>query len=249
MSGSGVVGGGAGTGPGGGFLPGASGPRGIVVAIDGPAASGKSTTASAVARRLDYTHLNSGLLYRAITWAALRGSWADDPDRFLPELERLRIEVEREDGVRVRVEGKDPGADLVSPAVTERVSGIAARPPVRARVLVLLRQAAAEGGVVCDGRDIGTVVFPGAALKVYLTADAEERARRRLRERAREPDAEALAAETTRLRERDRADSTRAHAPLRRAEDAVLVDTTRLAPEAVVERIVTLAQARETGSR
>ncbi|MFQ5888905.1 MAG: (d)CMP kinase [Gemmatimonadota bacterium] len=217
----------------------------IIVAIDGPAASGKSTSARAVAERLGYCHLNSGLLYRAITWAALRGGWIDDEARFAAELERLDLSVEiGSPEMRVTVGGEEPGAELASPEVTERVSEVAARPEVRRRAGGILRSAGSGGGVVCDGRDIGTVVFPSAELKVYLTAQAGERGRRRLLQRGQTATRDAVAAEAARLRARDDADSSRAHSPLRQAEDAVLIDTTASTPEEVVVRIVELARER-----
>lgn len=217
---------------------------GITVAIDGPAASGKSTTAARVAEALGYQHLNSGLLYRAITWAVVTGALPDDGD-FAERLSEIDIRLERSgSGFRVVVDGVDPGADLISPSISARVSEVAARPPVRARVLDLLRGAGRDGRVVCDGRDIGTVVFPAAELKIFLVASPEERGKRRLLDLGLEPTSGAIEAEARRLAARDEADSSRALAPLREAEDAVRLDTTRMSPREVVLRILELAGAR-----
>lgn len=217
----------------------------ITVAIDGPAASGKSTTAAAVARRLGYCHVNSGALYRAITWAALRGNWIDDEEHFAGSLHELDLQLVRDPpSLRVRVAGREPGAELVGPETSARVSEVSARPEVRDKVLGILRAAGREGGVVCDGRDIGTVVFPDAELKVFLVASAQERGRRRLKELGAVADRESVAAEASRLVARDEADSTRDLSPLRRAPDALEIDTTSLEPAEVVEAIVRLAHQR-----
>ncbi len=223
---------------------------GRVVAIDGPAASGKSTTARQVAERLGFLHVNSGLFYRAITWAALReGLTGGDSGlrRWMPELE---IEpVVGEGVVDVRVEGEAAGAELQGREVSAHVSTVSAYGFVRDRVLTLLRAAAELADVVCDGRDIGSVVFPDASLKIFLVADVRERARRRLLDYLVEPSDDAISAEAERLGARDRADSTRERAPLIRAPDAVEIDTTNLTPEAVVRRILDLAAERGLSPR
>jgi cytidylate kinase len=220
---------------------------GITIAIDGPAASGKSTTAAQVARTLGYSHLNSGLLYRAITWAALKDNWPDDDVGFAWRLQELDLDLDRiGSGFRIRVDGCDPGDGLVSPATSAKVSEVSARKAVRDRVLELLRVEGGRGEVVCDGRDIGTVVFPDAELKVFLLASAMERGRRRLLDHGIEPTAEAVREEAERLEARDALDSDRAIAPLRKAEDAIALDTTEMHPLEVVKHIVSLA--RERGS-
>ena len=216
-----------------------------VIAIDGPAASGKSTTAAAVARQLGFVHLNSGLLYRALTWWTIRNGWKETDPGFARRIERLRIELRVEEGeLRVLVEGHEPGEALHGPNVTNLVSAVAGLAAVRRATLTLLRDAGARFDLVCDGRDIGTTVFPRAHLKVFLVADATERARRRLLERGVEADAEAIEREVSRLIARDRADRSRALSPLRRASDAIEIDTTRQHPEAVVDQIVALALER-----
>lgn len=217
-----------------------------VIAIDGPAASGKSTTARAVAARLGFVHLNSGLLYRALTWVALERGWREEDPAFAERVRRLDLRLRPDDGaLAVEVEGRRPGEELHDQRVSARVSAISAVPVVRERVLERLRAAARAHDLVCDGRDIGTDVFPDADLKVFLEAEAEERARRRLRDLGdRAPDEERLREETRRLEARDRADSTRRLAPLRAAPDSVRIDTTDRAPEEVVERIVQLCRER-----
>lgn len=215
--------------------------KGRVISIDGPAAAGKSTTADEVARRLGFYHLNSGLLYRAITWFALKRGWTEtDPD-FTAWVRDLDIElVPRPPDLVVRIGGRAPGRWLHSRRVSAHVSAVSRHGAVRERVLAVLREAGQRFDLVCDGRDIGTAVFPHATLKVFLVASAEERARRRLGDHGEPPTPDGVERETLRLLERDRADSTRELSPLRRASDAVEIDTTALEPEAVVERILAL---------
>jgi len=232
-----------------------------VIAIDGPAASGKSSTAALVARRLAWAHLDSGALYRAITLAALdnlgetgkgkRETWSAQQIVALAEDLPVRL-VLVGDMFRPEVAGVDVAHAIRSERVTQRVSEIAAIPEVRHWVDVQQREAV-QGharGVVVDGRDIGTVVFPDAPLKVFLTASPEERARRRLaeREEGRGGSGEAeVRREAEVLAARDRADSTRAVAPLKAAADAVLLDTTRLSLEQQVQAVVALARTRLPG--
>lgn len=219
-----------------------------VVAIDGPAGSGKSTTARAVAEELGFVHLDSGALYRAVTLVSLEGP--DAPERWdgTAVAERARARrvalVRRGPGrtFEVTVDGESVDSRLRSEAVTREVSRVAAMGPVRDLVNVLLRDAAREGGVVLDGRDIGTAVFPDAEVKVFLVAEAAERARRRLLERRRATDAESLAAEAEALVRRDEYDQGRDLAPLARAPDAVLLDTTRLDFREQVRAVVELVR-------
>lgn len=226
-------------------------PDGIVIAIDGPAGSGKSSTAKAVARRLGYRHLDSGAFYRAIALAALRAGV--EPERWESlshdELDRLAVRGRPEGGgYALSIDGEDAGEAIRGDEVNAHVSRMAAVAAVREWLMDALRAAGERGGLVADGRDIGTVVFPGAELKAFLVADPEERARRRLRERGvHAPDAEQVRAEAARLLGRDAIDSGRAAAPLKQAEDAVVVDTTGLTFEEQVERIVALARERGAG--
>ena len=223
-----------------------------VIAIDGPAASGKSSTASLVARRLGWAHLDSGALYRAITLAVLDNlgeRWSAERIIALAEDLPVRL-VLVDDMFRPEVAGVDVAQAIRSERVTRRVSEIAAIPEVRHWVNVQQRDAvqAHARGVVVDGRDIGTVVFPDAPLKLFLTASPEERARRRLAEREGGGSGAAdLRREAEVLAARDRADSTRAVAPLQAAADAVVLDTTRLSLEQQVQAVVALARERLPG--
>lgn len=220
----------------------------IIIAIDGPSASGKSTTAHEVATILGLVHLNSGLLYRAITWIALRDGWRSDSD-FQSGLTRLQLSLTAAPPeFELRVDGSLQGLWLQASEINARVSGVAARGDVRERVTDTLRAAAADMSVVLDGRDIGTVVFPHATLKIFLTASADVRARRRLAERQSELTEQALLEEIVRLDERDRLDVTRRIAPLRCAPDAVEVDTSNQTPREVVDRIVELYRQKASSA-
>ena len=217
-----------------------------VIAIDGPAASGKSSTAAAVGRALAFPHIDSGALYRALTWVAVRAG-VHDPAVIVALASRLHVRLEPSEGTeRVRIDGiADVDASLRSAEVNAQVSAIAAVPALRDWVNGIVRQAAATAGrAVIDGRDIGTVVVPDAELKVFLTATAAARAERRLLQRGGVVDASQLASETARLAERDRLDADRAAAPLRQAADAVVLDTTGLTFDQQVARIVALADER-----
>lgn len=220
----------------------------MIVTIDGPAGSGKSTTARDVARRLGFRHLDSGAFYRALTLAACRAGI--DPTRWdgltRAELDSLAVSASAADGgYRMLISGDDVSAAIRSPEVNALVSRMARVPAVRSWLLGRLRAAADTGDLVADGRDMGTVVFPRAEVKVYLTADLPARARRRLLQQARsEPDDSAIEAEIRRLAERDRLDSERAVAPLRPAADAIAVDTTHLSFDEQVDRIVEIVRGR-----
>jgi cytidylate kinase len=220
----------------------------VIVAIDGPAGSGKSSTAREVARRLDYLHVDSGAFYRALTHALLSaGVPPAEWDGLEPaDLDGLRVRGEAGDGtVRIRIGDAVVDAALRSPEVNAHVSHVARIPAVRGWLLGRLRDLADRADVVVDGRDIGTVVFPDAPVKIYLVADPEVRARRRLRqEGTADPDRDTLLAEIDRLKARDRKDSERATAPLRPAEDAVPVDTTALTFAEQVEAILELVRGR-----
>jgi cytidylate kinase len=216
-----------------------------VVAIDGPAGSGKSTTARAVADRLGFAHLDSGALYRAMTLAGLDNEVPLEGQRLVALARALPVRLALVGNeFRPEVAGADVSEAVRRADVTARVSAVSALPPVRDLVNGLLRAAAAEHpqGVVVDGRDIGTVVFPETPVKVFLTALPEARARRRLTQEGRALDGEALKAEAERLAQRDAADARRAVAPLRAAPDAVVLDTTGLTFNQQVDRIVEQAR-------
>ncbi|HIE05035.1 MAG TPA: (d)CMP kinase [Candidatus Latescibacteria bacterium] len=216
-----------------------------IVAIDGTAASGKSTTARLVAERLGYRWVDTGAMYRALALKAVREGIKPWEERRLKEmLDRTDVRLEEGDGgLRVLLDGEDV-TDLVrSPEVTRTVSWVCALPFVREAMVRLQRRMAAGGGVVMEGRDIGTVVVPDAEVKVFLDADVRERARRRWRELSERGMDVSLEDVERELEERDRKDSAREHSPLRRAPDALLVDTTNLSVEEQVERIVRMVEA------
>ena len=222
---------------------GGSPPRtGRVIAVDGPAASGKSSTARSVARRLGFVHVNSGLLYRAIAWWALDRGIAEDEPSIEAAVPGLDVDlVPAHDGFEVSVAGTRPGPGLESSEVTARVSAVSTLPAVREVVLERLRRAGRRHEIVCEGRDIGTAVFPDAELKVFLVADVGERARRRLRQRAAPFTEDDLEREIRRIEARDRLDRSRPLSPLRRAPDAFEIDTTSMSPDRVVDAILELA--------
>jgi cytidylate kinase len=218
---------------------------GIVVAIDGPAASGKSSTAQAVAEALGFSHLESGALYRGATLVGLRQR-IEDAHLLVPALDHHRLALHH-DGTHFTVwlEGRSVEQEIRAPEVTSRVSAVSALPPVRDWVNQRLRSVAASGhSLVVDGRDIGTVVFPDALLKVFLTASPRTRASRRLAQRGEGETPAVLERETAALALRDEADSRRAVAPLKIAADAVPLDGTGLSFEAQVAEIVRLARDR-----
>ena len=219
----------------------------MIIAIDGPAGSGKSSTAREVANRLGFLHVDSGAFYRALTYALLadgvpEDQWDDlDTDR----LDRLEVRGERgDDGLRIRVRGEPVDRELRTDRVNDHVSHVARIAGVRSWLLDRLRSLAEDEDVVVDGRDIGTAVFPYAGLKVFLVAAPEVRARRRLAEEGvPEPDRDTLLEAIDRLKERDRQDREREVAPLRAADDAVRVDTTALTFDEQVAAILELAKA------
>jgi cytidylate kinase len=209
-----------------------------VIAIDGPAGSGKSTVARAVASRLQLAYLDTGAMYRAIAFAAMRRGI--DPADAGP-VAALAQEVELKVGDQVFVDGVDATIEIRSPEVTRAVSTVAANPAVRRELVVRQREwVAGREGAVVEGRDIGTVVFPGAELKVYLTADDQERAGRRSKEML-DLHYDQVAADIAR---RDHIDSTRPASPLSVADDAVRIDTTGLDIETVVDKVLALAAER-----
>ncbi len=226
----------------------------MVIAIDGPAGAGKSTTAREVARRLGYLHVDSGALYRAFAVAACRRGWVSPagvvPAESVAELAAQKVSAAVEGGtLAAYLNQRRLGEELRSPLVTACASKISAFPAIRRRVNDLLRRLVAEqgGDVVCEGRDMGTVVFPDAELKVFMVASADERAKRRLQQRGESVSSPRIREEARRLQARDRADSERAVSPLRRAEDALEIDTTDLSFDEQVERILAAAaERRET---
>jgi len=217
-----------------------------IVAIDGPAGAGKSTVARGLARRLGFDLLDTGALYRAVALLALRRGVALDDDRGLSEIvAALPIHFQLQGEVNRVFLGEEEVSEAIrTPEVSRAASAVSARPVVREGLLGLQRRLAERGGVVLEGRDIGTVVFPDAEVKVFLTASVEERARRRCEELREKGMATTLEETLREVCARDRQDSTRAHAPLRKADDAVEVVTDGVGVAEVIERLAALVFAR-----
>ncbi len=216
------------------------GTKKLVIAIDGPSGAGKSTIAKLIARGLGYTYIDTGAMYRAIGWKAKQEGVDPRDERSLAEL-CIRTEVTigyDADGQRVYVDGRDVTGEIRTPEMGMMASAVSASPSVRARLLTLQRNLGANGGVVMDGRDIGTVVFPRADAKFYLDASPEERGRRRYAELKAKGMSVELAPITEEIRARDLQDSNREHAPLRRAADAEYIDSSAMTIEEVVQTIL-----------
>ncbi|HVQ31752.1 MAG TPA: (d)CMP kinase [Vicinamibacteria bacterium] len=222
--------------------------RGLVVAIDGPSGAGKSTVGRALAARLGYTYVDTGAMYRALTLKAIRAGLSPDTEGPLVALARGTLIDLEDEGRRVRLDGADVTAEIRSREVTGASSRVSAHPGVRRDMVDRQRRLGAEGGVVLDGRDIGTAVFPDAEAKFYLDADPRKRAGRRQAELHAAGSDVGLEELEREIRARDKADSTRADSPLTRAADATLLDTTELTADEVVERMASVIAARQ-GSR
>ena len=209
----------------------------MVIAIDGPAGAGKSTVARALAERLGFTYLDSGAMYRCVALAALEsGADPDDPEAVTTLAREINLGME---SGAVLVGARDVTASIRLPEVSATASRVSVHPGVREAMVERQRSLVADGGWVAEGRDIGTVVCPEAPLKVFLTADEEERAQRRASESGEDP-AAVLAAQ----RDRDSRDRDREHGALQAAADAVEVDTTGLDVDGVIDRIAGLAAER-----
>ena len=219
----------------------------LVVAIDGPGSSGKSSVGAAAAIELGYRFCDTGLLYRAVTWLALRrGIAADDPDGLVALVAEVEFAPDEQGRLqRVLVDDIDHTADVRRPDVDEAVSAVSSVRELRTALLDRQRALAAGGGIVMAGRDIGTVVLPDADLKIYLDASVDERARRRAAERGVPPESPGAAEILEHLRRRDVLDSTRAVAPLRPADDAVILRTDGNTFERTVAQVVRTIRAAE----
>jgi cytidylate kinase len=217
----------------------------MIITIDGPAGAGKSSAARALARRLGFDFLDTGAMYRAVALAALEASLdLHDQDALAALLRGLRLELPPG---RVLLNGADVTGRIRTAAVTAATGPVADSPVVRRRLAELQRAAAAGRDVVCEGRDQGTIVFPDAACKFFLVADPVERAKRRQREMAARGEALDLPAVLEAQEARDRRDAARDLAPMRPAADAVVLDSTALSPEQVVDRMEAEARRRRAG--
>ena len=223
-----------------------------MITIDGPAASGKTTLGRRLAEALGYLFFDTGVMYRAVTWAALqRGVPVNDEAAVTALAEKAQIDIHppsQEDGrgYDVLLDGEDVTWDICRPQVDANVSPVSVFPGVRRALTIQQRRIGLRGRVVMVGRDIGTVVLPEADLKIYLDASAEERARRRYNERIARGEYADLEAILAVVRERDRIDSTRAVAPLRPAEEAVIIDSDNLNADQVLEKVKSLVFQERT---
>lgn len=211
------------------------------IAIDGPAGAGKSTVARMVANKLNYLYIDSGAMYRALTWKLLRdGICLDDEAELAAVLRDIEIEFRLDSNGESRIfcNGADVTEEIRRPEVSSAVSKVAAKQPVRSRMVLLQREIAQKGRVVMDGRDIGTVVMPEASNKFYLTADVLERAKRRFLELELKGHVISLPEVQREIEMRDKIDSEREISPLMKAPDAICIDTTGLRPEEVAEIII-----------
>jgi len=216
------------------------GKKGLIIAIDGPSGAGKSTTARRLAERLGYVYIDTGAMYRAVGWKAVQEKIDPADEEMLADLcRRTEVSISRSDGEpKISVDGRDVSGEIRTPEMGMMASAVSRSASVRARLLTLQRELGKSGGVVMDGRDIGTVVFPDADVKFFLDANADERGLRRYRElkaKGADVDPERIIRE---IRDRDRQDSGRSLAPLRRADDALLIDSTSLDINEVLERML-----------
>jgi cytidylate kinase len=218
--------------------------RKLIIAIDGPVGSGKSTLARRVAALMGYVYIDTGAMYRAVALKALRrGVPLDAADQLTALAGNTRIDLRAEDGgQRVFLDGEDVTGAIRTPDVSQAASKVAVIEGVRHVLVAEQRRAGAQGGVVMEGRDIGSVVFPDAELKIFLTASPEIRADRRWREHQQKGDAIDLPRTLDEIHERDKRDSGRSSSPLVRAKDAVVVDSTAMDPEEVARLVVMLAE-------
>lgn len=213
----------------------------LQIAIDGPAGAGKSTIARMIAGNLGYYYLDTGAMYRAVAYKALDSGVALNNEDAVTELaQRLDIQLDHSDKKSVFCDGEDITTKIRDVAVSRAVSTVASYPGVRKRLVELQRQEAKKGNVVMDGRDIGTHVLPNAKVKIFLTASAAERARRRYLEINKDTSMVSLEEVLADMERRDALDTQRQYAPLKPAEDAVIVDTTGLSIDEVVEKIMTI---------
>ncbi len=225
--------------------------RPIAVAIDGPGSAGKGTVARGVARALGYRYVDTGAVYRAVALMAARQgiSWSDGPS-VAALAGGLEFDFSWDgDVLHIFTNGEDVSTLIRTEELSRGASDVSSLPEVRAVLLDLQRRLGAMGGVVMDGRDIGTVVLPHADLKIFLDADLDERARRRHEEMLRRGDTRSFAEVRDALAARDRQDQERAVAPLRAADDAIHLDTTELTIRVAIDRVIELALLRSTSSR
>ena len=211
----------------------------MVIAIDGPAGSGKTTTAKQVARKLGFIHINTGSMYRGIALKCIqKKADLDNQTEIEQLLNQTNFTFGGEDGSVLFMDGEDISSHIITAPITESVSRVSAIPKVREKLVDFQRKMAEGLDVILEGRDIGTVVFPNADFKFFLVAEIRERAKRRLKELEAKGEKRNLKELTAAMIERDRKDSTRSHSPLKKAEDAIEIDTSNISIEQQVEHIV-----------
>lgn len=220
----------------------------LIIAIDGPSGAGKSTLSKLLAQQLSYIHLDTGAMYRCVALAAMRqGVDPDDQQRLGALARELQIEFSRTpSGDRVILDGEDVSNAIRTPEVSLLTSRVSAAPQVRSALVALQRHLGEAGGVVLEGRDIGTVVFPQAQVKFFLSATAEERGKRRYDELIAKGVQVSLGQTISEVVARDIADSEREHAPLLQADDAVVIDSTKLSIDEVLARMIAVIQTRRS---
>ncbi len=215
--------------------------KNIIVAIDGPAASGKSTAAKRLAKALGFLYLDTGAMYRAITYAVLKNEILDDLEKIFQLVKNIELKLKYENGVtRIFIDGEEVTDFIRTPEVNDKVSEISRIPEVRQEMLKLQRAIADQGNLVAEGRDITTVVFPQADVKIFMTASLDERAKRRYKEHLERGEEVTFEEVKNNLQKRDQIDSGRKVSPLRKADDAFELDTTNLSVDEELNKMVEL---------
>ena len=218
----------------------------VTIAIDGPAGSGKSTVARRVAEKLGLLYLDSGAMYRAVTVLAIRSGLAADSPKLIAQVKACRIEF-TDNGKAILLNTEDVSVEIRTPAVNTFVADVAKIPEIRCEIVKHQQRIGREGSIIAEGRDLTTIVFPNADFKFYLDASVRERAKRRLAELQAQNVDTTLASVEAEIKTRDEKDRTRAHSPLRTADDALIVDTTDKTIDEVVNFIIAQVCEEETG--
>ncbi len=219
----------------------------LTIAMDGPAGSGKSTVARRIAEKLGLLYLDSGAMYRAVTVLAIHHRLTADSPELIDQVKTCRIEF-TDNGKRILLNDKDVSVEIRTPSVNRLVADVAKIPEIRSEIVKHQQRIGSEGRIIAEGRDLTTIVFPDADFKFYLDASVRERAKRRLAELRKQDVDTTLEFVEAEIQERDEKDITRAHSPLRTAEDAIIVDTTDKTIDEVVDFIIAAVCKREIGS-